>query len=887
MMNWILSSSILIVVVMGIRFFLKGKISLRLQYSLWMLVVVRLLVPFPFGETMMSVGNWLDSVMDTKEAQQVIELTQTPLPSMTYNEAYDIVEEQYAQDGIDINHVPMEEFSETIEYEVIDTMNNGYTPTEIMEIIWLAGMILLSLWFLVVNFHFFRKLKNSRTFLGITEELLEKYSSKSNLSKKRNLLPVYQSDIVETPCLYGIVSPTIYVTSEVIEDKECMWHVLEHESTHYYHWDYLWSILRVVCLAVHWYNPLVWCAAIISRNDAELACDEATIERLGETERASYGRTLIGLTCEKRSAVLLTATTMTGSGKSIKERITLIAKKPKMAIITVVFLVLLLQVVIGLTYTGAKLQYDSFSEWAAQLDVTDFKYLHVANGYGASDKLYYYLSEEEGEQLCELIQSIPEEDCYRRSQSEDEYESYRMFFQYKENDILLKCLEDKTILFSGNSEFSDFAPKGKALIIDSPELWNYIVDTVEEKGHPESETYNEDGTVLVEQMLHETTADLNHDGYDDLIKVMTKAQEGRAWQDLDYNGAFIQVHLGDGEGAYKTNRVYKSDMVSSSHGGNGTYVLTEKDGKDYLMHSLMYEMQGSAHYTYSIMCLDGNDMVTVQKDEVRFYCDPYQRIFWKKGPRREDVLQRFKAGMEPWIENGTILISYDVSTPSFVPPYSNQVPASAYFDIVWARSEAEEIKEFESSVGTEEWQQELYWVSFNYTKDRDWMEEQLASDYSQWFAEYDGSKLQRIDKLDPSSNQQTDGGVPVSSDIIFYRANQGENEQDALYKMIEKMIQARMVAANNRRYVITDYAIPKQNIIQISEDMWMIKIIEGYYAYDGWDLGTMQELIDSGVNVTEDGLLPFAAQGSDDIFVHILIKKDGVYRLQRMQEMMK
>lgn len=84
-----------------------------------------------------------------------------------------------------------------------------------------------------------------------------------------------------------------------------------------------------------------FCVACVSRNDAELACDEATIKRIGENERAGYGRTLIGMTCQKRPALLPTATTMTGSKSSIKERIMLIAKKPKTAIYTLVAVVLI------------------------------------------------------------------------------------------------------------------------------------------------------------------------------------------------------------------------------------------------------------------------------------------------------------------------------------------------------------------------------------------------------------------------------------------------------------------------------------------------------------------------------------------------------------------
>jgi hypothetical protein len=98
----------------------------------------------------------------------------------------------------------------------------------------------------------------------------------------------------------------------------------------------------------------VWWGAILARRDCELACDEATIRRLGEEERTAYGRTLIYMTCLKRPALLVTATTMTGSKGSIKERIALIVKKPRTAVITLVAVLLAAAVAVGCTFTGGK-----------------------------------------------------------------------------------------------------------------------------------------------------------------------------------------------------------------------------------------------------------------------------------------------------------------------------------------------------------------------------------------------------------------------------------------------------------------------------------------------------------------------------------------------------
>ena len=57
MIEWIVSSSVLIAVVILLRTLLKGKISLRLQYALWGLVLLRLLIPVSFGSTALSVTN--------------------------------------------------------------------------------------------------------------------------------------------------------------------------------------------------------------------------------------------------------------------------------------------------------------------------------------------------------------------------------------------------------------------------------------------------------------------------------------------------------------------------------------------------------------------------------------------------------------------------------------------------------------------------------------------------------------------------------------------------------------------------------------------------------------------------------------------------------------
>ena len=320
MTEWILSSSILILIVIGLRTVFKGKISLRLQYAIWGLVLLRLLIPVSFGSTDFSVANL------TKKAETPAIVIQSTIPGEN-------LQAEHPQEQLDeIPLQPVNQDEPTAEERSFDL--KAYTK----HIIWGIGFVAVAGLFLFTNLCFKHKVLASR----------------SGLDVRKNNLDVYTTEEIDTPCLFGILNPAIYITYPVADNQTLLRHTLEHEATHHRHGDHIWAVLRCACLAIHWYNPLVWWAAFLSQRDAELACDEATIKRLGEGERAEYGRTLIGMTCQRRANVLITATTMNSGKRGIKERIMLIAKKPQMALYTLLIVVLVASIAVGCTFTGAK-----------------------------------------------------------------------------------------------------------------------------------------------------------------------------------------------------------------------------------------------------------------------------------------------------------------------------------------------------------------------------------------------------------------------------------------------------------------------------------------------------------------------------------------------------
>ena len=326
MSEWIVLSCVLMAAVLVLRRLLRRRLSARFQYALWALVLVRLLVPVSFGQSPVSIENRLEEVGVVQAAQTV-----RGHDRIEYTGRGSVV--AYGASAYDAPQVIAEGVTEA-EFRQMETV---LTAREMLLPLWWAGMAVMAASFLWSNARLRRRLRRSRRPLDGTD----------------STLPVYVTAAVETPCLFGLVRPATYVTPRAAEDAQTLRHVLAHEQTHYRHGDHIWSVLRCVCLCLHWYNPLVWVCAVLSRRDGELACDEGTLGRIGEEERLAYGRTLLDLTCAGRGSLLTAATTMTDSKKSITERVRRIARRPRTAAYAAVLALLAAAVTAGCTFTGA------------------------------------------------------------------------------------------------------------------------------------------------------------------------------------------------------------------------------------------------------------------------------------------------------------------------------------------------------------------------------------------------------------------------------------------------------------------------------------------------------------------------------------------------------
>ena len=110
---------------------------------------------------------------------------------------------------------------------------------------------------------------------------------------------IYESEFVDSPFVFGVVKPNIYLPMHMDEGTAA--YVIAHEHAHLARCDHWWKVLGYLVLALHWFNPLVWVAYILFCRDIELACDEKVVKGLDGAARADYSQALLSCAAPKRA----------------------------------------------------------------------------------------------------------------------------------------------------------------------------------------------------------------------------------------------------------------------------------------------------------------------------------------------------------------------------------------------------------------------------------------------------------------------------------------------------------------------------------------------------------------------------------------------------------
>ena len=307
MLKEVLTVSALIAVVLLVRAIFKNRVPKRMIYCLWLVVLLKLCLP----GTLFS--------LPVLPAEKLVAPTQiSELPAQTTP-----VIQQPAQTVMQPQTPAQQQVSPA--HETAKPAAKPLTTAQILQIAWFSGSALLGLWLFGAWAVFTIRLHRDRRFLG-----------------KRGGTCIYVSGAVKSPCLAGLI-PAVYLTEDVLQADEAEL-ILRHELTHLRHLDFLWSLCRTAAVTVYWWNPFIWLAAICSKRDAELACDEAVAAKLPESKRLAYARAILAQAPRKAAALSL-------AGPPVKERILFLTKKQRTSVLCVILALLLVMSAAGCSIT--------------------------------------------------------------------------------------------------------------------------------------------------------------------------------------------------------------------------------------------------------------------------------------------------------------------------------------------------------------------------------------------------------------------------------------------------------------------------------------------------------------------------------------------------------
>ena len=305
MLREVLTVSALILAVLLVRAIFKNRVPKRMVYTLWLVVLVKLCLP----GTLVSLP-----VLPAEEAAapvQRVELPAQPLPA-----------QQPAQ-AVTQPQTPVQQPVSPAQ-EAAEAPAKPLTAMQIFQIVWAGGSALLGLWLFGTWLVFTVRLHKSRRFLG-----------------RHGRTRIYISSTVKSPCLAGLI-PAVYLTEDVLQTDSTEL-ILRHELTHLRHLDHLWSFCRTAAVIAYWWNPFIWLAAICSKRDAELACDEAVAAGLSDAQRLVYARAILAQAPRKAAALSL-------AGPPVRERILFLTKKQRTSALCVILAVLLVVSATGCSF---------------------------------------------------------------------------------------------------------------------------------------------------------------------------------------------------------------------------------------------------------------------------------------------------------------------------------------------------------------------------------------------------------------------------------------------------------------------------------------------------------------------------------------------------------
>ena len=256
------------------RFIFKNRISSKLQYLMWWLLILRLLMPVT-----PDIGlhfNLQDMLL--KQAHQA-ELP-TPAPVLDVAPA-SVPNTQPSYDSV----------TPAVQPDTDVAPSQHVNPTKstdwysIVFVVWLLGAIGFLGWLIFVKLRYYESLQH--LMAGGPREVYELYD---RCCKELGVkpLPLWIVNKSMSPGIAFFGEPVLLVPISLCGDESRLRFALLHELTHKKRGDHYMTLLLNILRAVYWFDPVVHFAFSELRSDMESACDSDVLAYIGHEQKRGY-----------------------------------------------------------------------------------------------------------------------------------------------------------------------------------------------------------------------------------------------------------------------------------------------------------------------------------------------------------------------------------------------------------------------------------------------------------------------------------------------------------------------------------------------------------------------------------------------------------------------
>lgn len=316
--DWIWQTSvmaaILIVLIFMVKWLLKGRLNIRWQYSLWLLLIIRLLLPWA-PESPLSIYQFI--ALEQNDAGKSIQSVSLVPPADNVELVPLLPAISAGEEVLETGSKGGKKSDSLDARQVLSSGNWPYTPLySVFLFIWIIGTIGFAGFMFFHYGRFTRRMRES--WLVTDHELHIEFERCKNVMGIKARIPLHLSDEVSSPALYGFVRPKLLLPAQLAHTLSTReWtHIFLHELAHYKRKDIGVNWMMTWLLVLHWFNPLLWLAFSRMREEQEQACDALALSYLGPEQSTPYGQTLLKLLENRVLSVHRSGITYFSSDKS-------------------------------------------------------------------------------------------------------------------------------------------------------------------------------------------------------------------------------------------------------------------------------------------------------------------------------------------------------------------------------------------------------------------------------------------------------------------------------------------------------------------------------------------------------------------------------------------